>query len=213
MRSLALFSLCGWEDGLLRSLASLPPPLTPSPTCRNAPPCGRSDPREGKPFGDADRDEATGVRTVGGVRAAEMAYQPSGITDATVLKPQYIGTDDDEPWHASSRQTVAVSKADLDTGYTATLPFAQAEDDLTTATIAAKSAKDVKAAISAATSAGARPGCPAITTAEKVLAAFEKDGEDAASKAKPKGPKAGAQGKGWDGMARALGKTHDNSVA
>ena len=55
--------------------------------------------------------------------------------------------------------------------------------------------------------AGARPGCPAIMDAEKIKKAA-KDGAVKAGKA----PKVAAQGKGWDDMARALGKTHDNSV-
>ena len=52
------------------------------------------DPREGQPFGEADGPN----RPVGKVRNAVEAYQPRGITDATVIKPQYIGVDDDEPW-------------------------------------------------------------------------------------------------------------------
>jgi hypothetical protein len=171
------------------------------------------DPREGKPFGDADRDEATGLRTVGGVRAAVEAYQPCGISDATVIKPQYIGTDDDEPWHATSRQTVVVTKATLEGGVTATLPFVAAEDALGDATRGAKSAGDMKSAISTAMSSGARAGSPAVVAAEKVLAALEKGDEDAVKKAKPKAPKVGVQGKGWDDMGRAVAKVHDNSVA
>jgi len=171
------------------------------------------DPREGKPFGDADRDEATGLRAVGGVREAVEAYQPYGITDATVIKPQYIGTDEDEPWHASSRQTVVVNKADLDAGYTSTLPFVSAEESLEGAARAAKNAGEIKTAISAATSAGARPGSPAVVSAEKLLAAFEKGDEEAVKKAKPKAPKVGVQGKGWDDMSRSVAKVHDNSIA
>jgi len=171
------------------------------------------DAREGKPFGDADRDEATGLRTVGGVRGSVAAYQPRAITDATVVKPQYIGTDDDEPWHASSRQTVAVTKAALEDGYIATLPFVLAEEALEAAVRAAKSAGDVKSAISTAKSSGARAGSPAVVSAEKVLAAFEKNDADGAEKAKPKAPKNGAQGKGWDDFSRSVAKVHDNSVA
>ncbi len=54
-----------------------------------------ADPREGKPFGEADGPN----RPIGKVRSAVEAYQPRGITDATVIKPQYIETDD-EPWYA-----------------------------------------------------------------------------------------------------------------
>jgi len=172
------------------------------------------DPREGKPFGAADRDEsAGGSRTVGGVREAVEAYQPRGITDATILKKQYIGTDDDEPWNADCRATVLPTKSALEDGYTATLPFITAEAALEGATRAAKKAGEVKSAIEAAKKAGGRPGSPAFVAAEKVLAAFEKGDEEAATKAKPKAPKDGAQGKGWDDMGRGLAKVHDNSIA
>ena len=52
-----------------------------------------NDPREGKPFGEADGPN----RPIGKVRSAVASYQPRGITDASVIKPQYIETDD-EPW-------------------------------------------------------------------------------------------------------------------
>ena len=52
-----------------------------------------NDPREGKPFGEADGPN----RPIGKVRGAVASYQPRGITDASVIKPQYIETDD-EPW-------------------------------------------------------------------------------------------------------------------
>jgi len=170
------------------------------------------DAREGKPFGEADRGD-DGMRTVGGVREGVEAYQPRGLSDATVIKPQYIGTDDDEPWHASSRETVKVTRAALESGLTATLPFVAAEEALEAAARAAKNAGEVKSAISTATSSGARAGSPAIVAAEKVLAAFEKGDEEAVKKAKPKAPKVGVQGKGWDDMSRGVAKVHDNSVA
>jgi hypothetical protein len=180
------------------------------------------DPREGKPFGGADRDEASyegwtkgsQVRDVGNVREAVEAYQPRGISDATVIKPQYIGTDDDEPWHASSRQTISITKADLAQGEASTLPFVAPEAALGDATRKAKDSAGLQAAMETAMKTGARKGSPAVIAAEKVLAAFEKGDEKAAKKAMPKAPKPpGAQGKGWDDMGRSVAKTHDNSVA
>jgi hypothetical protein len=175
-----------------------------------------NDPREGKPFGNADRDDKTGLRKGplgGGVRLAQEAYQPRGIGDATVLKPQYIGIDD-EPWHSTCRSTTVITKADLAQGEAAMLPFVAPEAALNAATRAAKDAAEMTAAIAKALKDGARPGCPDLVAAEKVAAAFEKDDAKGAEKAKPKAPKPpGAQGKGWDDMARAVGKTHDNSVA
>ena len=67
---------------------------------------------------------------------------------------------------------------------------------------------EIDAAVAAGLANGCRPGCPTIETAEKMKAAAKKEGK---VKAAPPA-KVGAQGKGWDGMARALGKTHDNSV-
>ena len=58
------------------------------------------DAREGKPFGAADGLDASGnvvERPLGMVRNAVEAYQPRGISDASVIKPAYIETDD-EPW-------------------------------------------------------------------------------------------------------------------
>lgn len=169
------------------------------------------DPREGKPFGDADRGD-DGLRVVGGVRGAVEVPVPRGLSDATVLKPQYIETDD-EPWHSTCRSAVTITKAQLDSGYSAGLPFIVAEDALGAATREAKNAKDVEKAIATALAAGARAGCPAIKDAEKVIKAFAKGDDEVVSKAKPKAPKVAAQGKGWDDMKRELGKTHDNSVA
>lgn len=47
-------------------------------------------PGEGDPFGENEGLER-------GNRAAVEAFQPRGISDATVIKPQYIETED-EPW-------------------------------------------------------------------------------------------------------------------
>jgi len=180
------------------------------------------DPREGKPFGDADRDEAKYVGTsdsgsfdvrkkIGGVRTAEASKQPRGITDATVVKPQYIETED-EPWHATCRPASVITKGDLESSLEAGLPFIAPETKLGDDTRAAKDGKAMKASIDAALKAGARPGSPAIKAAEKVLKAFEGGDKDAAEKAKPKAPKADGGGKGWD-VTRGLAKVHDNSVA
>mmetsp|Transcript_46974 Transcript_46974/g.123252 ORF Transcript_46974/g.123252 Transcript_46974/m.123252 type:complete len:207 (-) Transcript_46974:366-986(-) len=162
-----------------------------------------NDPREGKPFGEADGDN----RPVGKVRNAVEAYQPRGITDATVIKPQYIETDD-EPWHSTSRATVMVTKTDF---AAADLPFIGAEEALEVALSKVEDAKAAQSAMDTALKAGARPGCPAIVAGEKVIKAFNKDAE-AGMKARPKAPKNAAQGKGWDGYAPGLAKTHDNSV-
>ena len=130
-----------------------------------------------------------------------------------MIKPQYIETDD-EPWHSTSKQTVVATKSMIATADAGGLPFIAAEDALGDAVRASKSEGDVKKAIAAALAAGARAGSPAEKAAEKVIAAFAKGGQEEADKAMPKPPKpAGAQGAGWDGMKRALGKTHDNSVA
>jgi len=173
------------------------------------------DEREGKPFGGADRDasyDANKSRQLGGIRESTEAYQPRAISDATVPKPQYIESDD-EPWHSTCRSTTVITKSNLESSFTTTLPFVAAEDALLDATRAAKSADEVKKAIETAKGAGARSGCPAIVAAEKVVKAFAKGDDEAVAKAKPKAPKAGAQGKGWDGMARGVAKVHDNSVA
>jgi len=161
-----------------------------------------NDPREGKPFGDADGPN----RPLGKVRNGVEVYQPRGITDASVIKPQYIETDD-EPWHSSSRQTVVATKQMITE---AQLPFVVAEDALMVALSGVDSDKAAQAAMDAAVKDGARPGCPALVTGEKVIAAYKKDAE-AGKKARPKAPK-DVQGKGWDDMKREIGKTHDNSV-
>jgi len=173
------------------------------------------DSREGKPFGEADRGadyDANGARKVGGIRNAAEAFQPRGISDATVVAPQYIETED-EPWHATCRSSNVVTKSSLETSYGATLPFIAAETALEDALRAAKNSGDVKKAVEAAKAAGARTGSPAFKAADKVEKAFAKGDDEAVAKAKPKAPKAGTQGKGWDGMARSVAKVHDNSVA
>ena len=147
------------------------------------------------------------------MRVAEEAYQPRGISDATVIKPQYIETDD-EPWHFTCRPQVALTKGQLEEGRASMLPFVKPEADLEDALRNAKDAKTVTDAVDKALGAGARKGSPAFASAEKMLKAFEKGDEAGAEKAKPKAPKKpGPQGAGWDNMERKVGKTHDNSVA
>lgn len=175
-----------------------------------------NDPREGEPFGKGDRDEKTGYRQVGGVRVAVEAYQPRGISDATVIKAQYIETED-EPWHADNRMKVRLTKGELEAGMTAMVPYIGAELDLEAALRAAEDGATVEAAVTKALAAGGRKGSPAFKTADKMLAAFAKGGDEAAAEAKklkPKAPaKPKAQGSGWDDFERKAAKTHDNSVA
>jgi len=175
------------------------------------------DPREGKPFGSADRDENGNSRLAAGgeVRRSNPPPVPNAITDATVIVPteyMYI-ENDDEPWHATSKQTVVLTAPVAAEKVGAMLPFIAPEDELKEAYNTAGSAKDIKAAIDAALKKGARPGCPAITGAENMIKLFEKSAEDAKKKQAPPKKKVTAQGKGWDDMARAVAKVHDNSVA
>lgn len=115
--------------------------------------------------------------------------------------------------HASCRSTVELTSKNAGDAISSTIPFLAVETELQVALSKAKDANEVTKAVSAATSAGARPGCPALNDADKLLKAFAKDAE-AALKARPKAPKvSGAQGNGWDGMKRGVAKTHDNSVA
>lgn len=173
------------------------------------------DPREGEPFGNADRDEKTGYRkSVGGVRVGEEAFQPRGISDASVIDSYqtYIETMD-EPWHATCRPTTTITKGALIEGEKNMIPFLSAEAALDAAVRAAKDAATVEKAIAAGLKAGARPGSPSMAGAEKVKGLFEKEDEKAAEKAKPKAPKApGKQGAGWDNFERGVAKVHDNSV-
>jgi hypothetical protein len=160
------------------------------------------DPREGNPF---EKE---------GPRKAVEAYQPRGISDATVPKKQYIETED-EPWNADARQTVVVNKAQLTKGLESSLPFIKAEEALQIALSKVKTQKEAKELMEKAVGTGCRPGSPVMQSGEKLLKAFETaTEEEEALKARPKAPKAaGAQGAGWDGMKRATAKVHDNSVA
>lgn len=93
----------------------------------------------------------------------------------------------------------------------AVLPFIGAEEDLMVELSKVESADDAKAAVEAALKAGARPGCPAIVTAEKVQKAYAKDA-DTGKKARPKAPKKPVNGAGFDKTDRSLAITHDNSI-
>lgn len=173
-----------------------------------------NDPREGEPFGDGDRGADGYRKKVGGVRVAEEAYQPRGISDATVIKPMYIETED-EPWHATCRPSGALpTKGDLEQGMANMLPFVKPQLDLEEALRNAKDGPEVEAAVAKFVAAGAREGSPATESAKKMLAAWAKEDEKGFTKGKPKAPgKPKAQGEGWDNFARTVGKTHDNSVS
>jgi len=162
-------------------------------------PIKAKDPRVGNPFLET------------GVRKAVEAYQPRGISDATVPKKQYIETED-EPWHSTAKETVMVLPEQLSASLGSSLPFVAAEEGLTIALSKAKSKDDVKKAVTAAEGSGARKGSPAMNQATKLLKAFEEKSEEEALKARPKAPKkAGAQGGGWDGMKRAVGGVHSTA--
>merc|ERR1719240_2323580 len=89
------------------------------------------DPRVGNPFEE------------NGPRKAVEAYQPRGISDASVPKKQYIETED-EPWHSTSKQTVVVTKAQVESSFGASLPFMEAEAQLTLGLSKAEKKEEVK---------------------------------------------------------------------
>jgi len=152
-------------------------------------------PGEGDPFCDGIRKPADGPRPDQG--------QARFTADAGYIEA------DDEPWHSTCRpKTAVITKGVLDSTLTSALPFLAPEDALLDALRAATDDGSIKSAVEACLSAGGRPGCPAIDTADKMLAEFKKDGKFK----KPPPAKKTAQGKGFDDMARALGKVHDNSV-
>jgi hypothetical protein len=66
-------------------------------------PTQMGDKREGNPFDESDPSKP---------RWAREAYQPRGISDATVAKPQYIETQD-EPWHSTCRPSQGFESQDL----------------------------------------------------------------------------------------------------
>merc|ERR1711871_736643 len=138
---------------------------------------------------------------------------PRGISDATIIKPMYIETDD-EPWHSTCRPINLPSKGELKAGFDNMLPFVAPELELDETLRKAGDAKTVEEAVEKALKAGARKGSPSLNAADKMLGLFEKGDEKGAKKAAPKAPKApGPNGKGWDDMERKIGKTHDNSVS
>jgi len=149
-------------------------------------------------------------------RAEDIAVPtPRDLVDATVLKPQYIETED-EPWHATCRASSVVTKADFDAGFAAALPFAAAEDALDAGLATAADADAVDALVKACLASGGRVGCPAIEASEKLkknMAAAAKDGKPA-PKYKPIKPPTGGATPGFknQGEGRALAKVHDNSV-
>merc|ERR1719487_2370699 len=163
-------------------------------------PSSLQDPRLGNPFeGDGEVP-----------RVAKEAYQPRGISDATVAKKQYI-ENEDEPWHSTAKGTVAFSESDLESAYASSLPFLAAEEALIVDLAKADTKDAVKSIISKAKESGARAGSKAMQTAEKTLKAFETKGAEDAMKARPKAPKKVAQTTGWDGMKRKPGAVHSTA--
>jgi len=165
-------------------------------------------PGEGDPFGEK---EGMGR----GNRKVVEAFQPRGISDATVIKRQYIETDD-EPWHADNRATTTLTMSDYTKSFETTLPFIAPEDGLGDALAKCKKPGDVDAAIAACISAGGREGCPAIVAATKFKGDMEKALKDGKPLPKPKAKKVSTGGAtpGWanQGEGRVIGKVHDNSV-
>lgn len=114
--------------------------------------------------------------------------------------------EDDEPWHASCKPSTTAPTAQLlEDALVKEVPYLAAEAALLVAMSEVKTKDDVKKAIDACLKAGGRPGCDAITKAEKAI------GDDGS--VTPIKMKVTAQGAGWDGMKRQVAKVHDNSVA
>ena len=164
-------------------------------------------PGEGDPFRDGDMRRAEDIAT----------KQPRGISDGSAAL-QYIETED-EPWHASCRPTsrsTAISKKVLDGALSSALPFAPAENALDAALVTAKNDGEIDKAVKQALASGARPGCPAIESADKQLKAIAKAAKDGkpAPKYKPLKPAVGGATPGWanQGEGRKVATTHDNSV-
>jgi hypothetical protein len=163
-------------------------------------PVPTSDPRIGNPF-EGDENNP---------RYAVEAYQPRGISDATVPKRQYIEIED-EPWHSTCKDTVVLSPDALFKSFGGALPFVEPEEALVLALSKVENKEDAKKAVTAAKAAGARDGSDAMTSADKVIKAFETS-DEAGVKARPKAPKkAAATGKGWDGMKRGVGAVHSTA--
>lgn len=156
-------------------------------------------PGEGDPFGD-------------GIRQGEGSFQPRGISDASVLAPQYIETED-EPWHSTAKQTVSISKGQLSGALGAQLPFLGPEEQLDTALLTAKNGGDVDNLIKKCISAGGRDGSPAVKAAKAFKAALGKD-DGKTPKYKPVFGAPGGATPGWadQGAGRKIATVHDNSV-
>ena len=164
-------------------------------------------PGEGDPFRDGDMRRAEDIAT----------KQPRGISDGSAAL-QYIETED-EPWHATCRPTsrsTFISKKVLADSIAKDLPFVPAEEALDDALTTAKNEEEVEKAVKQALADGARPGCPAIESAEKQLKAIAKAAKDGkpAPKYKPLKPAVGGASPGWanQGEGRKVAITHDNSV-
>lgn len=152
-------------------------------------------PGEGDPFCDGIRKPVEGPRPDQG--------QARFVADAGYIE------DDDEPWHSTCRpKTAVITKGMLDSTFVSALPFIAPEEALMDTLRQVETKGEIEAAIKKCLADGGRPGCPAIDAAEKSIKLGEKEGK--IKKAPP--AKGGAQGKGWDDMARSLAKTHDNSV-
>jgi len=161
-------------------------------------------PGEGDPFNDGNMRDAEALATP----------QPRGITDGTAVS-QYIEIDD-EPWHSTCKQTTTITKASLEAGLLAVLPFTPAEDALDEALLTADSDSAIDAAVKKCLADGGRDGCPAIEAATKRKAALAKAAKDGkkAPAYKPIKPPPGGATPGFpnQGEGRMLGKVHDNSV-
>jgi len=161
-------------------------------------------PREGEPFDH-------------GIITPEMAgtdsYQP--LTTARTPAVQYIETDD-EPWTYWLNALEPVTAEELDEAFDAALPYWKPELALEDALVKCTSPEDIDKAIATALEAGAREGCPAQDTAEKLKQEMEKAIKDGKKVPKAKARKV-AGGGAKPGFAmfgddRKLGKVHDNSV-
>lgn len=159
-----------------------------------------------------ERAPGVGDPFVDGIRSNEGAFQPRGISDATVPKKQYIETSD-EPWHDSCIATTSISKGALASALSAGLPFAAAEEALEDALQTVKDAGAVDAAIKTCIAAGGRTGSPAVMMADKLKKDFAKSKDGKVTR--PKVKVVGGAKAGWadQGAGRKVATVHDNSVA
>jgi len=140
-----------------------------------------------------------------GMRVAEEGDRPDVGKARWHADSGYL--DSDEPWHSTSRVNVDVTKNALESVYSQSLPFADAEAALEDALRKFDDAGRVEGALKKCLSAGGREGSSAVVAAEKALAAAKKDG---GKLKKAKAAKTPVQGKGWE-VNRQVAKTHDNS--